>query len=49
MDLLLSEDRQALSALKKMELADELKLRRIPHTGRKDKLVTRLIEDNERR
>ncbi|KAH7983407.1 hypothetical protein HPB52_011663 [Rhipicephalus sanguineus] len=47
-DLLLSEDRRALSALKKTELADELKLRRIPHTGRKDELITRLIEDNER-
>ncbi|KAL1445300.1 hypothetical protein MTO96_029256 [Rhipicephalus appendiculatus] len=46
--LLLSKNRQALSALKKTELADELKLRRIPHTGRKDDLVTRLIEDNKR-
>ncbi|KAL1467830.1 hypothetical protein MTO96_041887 [Rhipicephalus appendiculatus] len=48
-DFLLSENRQALSALKKMEVADELKLCRISHTGRKDELVMRLIENNERR
>ncbi|KAH6948388.1 hypothetical protein HPB50_023895 [Hyalomma asiaticum] len=46
---LLSEDRRALSQLKKTELADELKLRHISHTGRKDELTTRIIEDNERR
>ncbi|KAH6924150.1 hypothetical protein HPB50_012817 [Hyalomma asiaticum] len=46
---LLSDDRRALSLLKKTELADELKLRQISHTGRKDELITRIIEDNERR
>ncbi|KAH7983709.1 hypothetical protein HPB52_013800 [Rhipicephalus sanguineus] len=40
--------RRALSTLKKTELADELKLRHISHTGKMDKLVTRLIEDNKR-
>ncbi|KAH6919610.1 hypothetical protein HPB50_029402 [Hyalomma asiaticum] len=45
---LLSDDRRALSQLKKTELADELKLRHISHTGRKDELITRIIEDNER-
>ncbi|KAH6919397.1 hypothetical protein HPB50_029616 [Hyalomma asiaticum] len=45
----LSDDRGALSLLKKAELSDELKLRHISHTWRKDELITRIIEDNERR
>lgn len=47
-ELLLSADRRALIALRKTELADELKLRCISHTGTTDELVRRLIEDNKR-
>ncbi|KAL1415409.1 hypothetical protein MTO96_006833 [Rhipicephalus appendiculatus] len=39
-DLLLSEDRGALSAVKKTELDEGLKLRQIPLKGRKDELVS---------
>ncbi|KAK8779299.1 hypothetical protein V5799_019360 [Amblyomma americanum] len=41
-----STDRPVLSALKKQRLADELRTRGLPCTGRKDDLVTRLLDDN---
>ncbi|KAK8772978.1 hypothetical protein V5799_012489 [Amblyomma americanum] len=43
-----STDRHVLSALKKQRLADELRTRGLPCTGRKDDLVTRLLDDNTR-
>ncbi|KAK8777265.1 hypothetical protein V5799_029389 [Amblyomma americanum] len=43
-----SADRHVLNALRKQRLVDELRTRGLLCTGRKDDLVTRLLDDNTR-
>ncbi|XP_077542684.1 uncharacterized protein LOC144155232 [Haemaphysalis longicornis] len=47
--LLISTERDVLCSTKKQQLVNELRSRGLPCSGRKDDIVSRLLEDNEKR